>query len=87
MNGINIVRGLSKFPGKVIVIGVVFITWLGSSCSANTTSANQSFLGPIPYLSRADSPFDLTIPDFYLEDFEDGQLNTPGGHGKFGFCL
>jgi hypothetical protein len=34
----------------------------------------------LPYLSAADSPFDLFGPDtdFFLEDFEDGELNTPG---------
>jgi hypothetical protein len=36
-----------------------------------------TFLGPTPYLSAADSPFDLSS-NFYLEDFEDGELNTPG---------
>ncbi len=32
------------------------------------------------YLSDGDSPFDLFGPnsDFFLEDFEDGMLNTPG---------
>jgi hypothetical protein len=38
------------------------------------------FLGPTPYLSRADSPFpvDGSNANFFLEDFEDGLLNTPG---------
>ncbi len=38
------------------------------------------YLGPIPYLSQADSPFDLSGlgTTFFLEDFEDGVLNTPG---------
>ncbi len=42
--------------------------------------AGVIFLGPTPYLSRADSPFpvDGSNPNFYLEDFEDGELNTPG---------
>ncbi len=33
-----------------------------------------------PYVSSGDSPFDLFGPDsdFFLEDFEDGLLNTPG---------
>lgn len=33
-----------------------------------------------PYLEPGDSPFDLSGPgsDFFLEDFEDGLLNTPG---------
>ncbi len=33
-----------------------------------------------PYVSSGDSPFDVFGPgsDFFLEDFEDGLLNTPG---------
>jgi hypothetical protein len=35
--------------------------------------------GPSPYLSAAASPFDGSgLGYFYLEDFEDGLLNTPG---------
>ena len=35
--------------------------------------------GPTPYLSFSDSPFStLSLAQFYLEDFEDGLLNTPG---------
>src|SRR5262249_11734618 len=35
---------------------------------------------PLPYLSRADSPFDLSGlgKRAWLEDFEDGLLNVPG---------
>ena len=42
--------------------------------------AETVFLGPLPYLSAADSPFDLSRlgSTFFLEDFEDGVLNTPG---------
>ncbi len=36
------------------------------------------YVGPSPYLSAADSPFDLSASNAYLEDFEDGMLNTPG---------
>lgn len=36
-------------------------------------------LGPTPYLSFDDSPFKgANFTYFYLEDFEDGALNTPG---------
>jgi len=38
------------------------------------------FIGPLPYLSSADSPFDLSAVSsghFYFEDFEDGVLNVP----------
>jgi hypothetical protein len=44
--------------------------------------ANASTLGPTPYLSFSDSPFSGGGFDwFYLEDFEDGLLNTPGVTG------
>lgn len=38
----------------------------------------QTFHGPLPYSSTADSPFPLAGGGFYLEDFEDGLLNAPG---------
>ncbi len=43
-------------------------------------AASFTFLGPTPYLSAADSPFAAYLggPDFFLEDFEDGQLNSLG---------
>lgn len=42
--------------------------------------APPELLGPIPYLSAADSPFDLQGlgTTFYLEDFEDHELTVPG---------
>jgi len=41
-------------------------------------SAHAALLGPIPYLSTADSPFTGGHSYFHLEDFEDGLLNVPG---------
>ena len=57
---------------------------------APTVAHSAVFSGPSPYLSSADSPFvapnggpfDLGGSDFYLEDFEDGSLNTPGATGN-----
>jgi len=48
--------------------------------NADDCRAGIVFLAPTPYLSAADSPFpvDGSNPDFFLEDFEDGELNTPG---------
>ena len=41
--------------------------------------AAASPIGPTPYQSFADSPFSgVSFSWFYLEDFEDGLLNTPG---------
>ncbi len=44
------------------------------------TRVGHETLGPIPYHGSGDSPFDLAgLGDsFFIEDFEDGQLNTPG---------
>jgi len=42
--------------------------------------AQPVFLGPTPYLSKADSPFlaDINAGKIYLEDFECGVLTVPG---------
>lgn len=41
--------------------------------------ASAQFLGPTPYLSLADAPFQGPAFSYtYVEDFEDGALNTPG---------
>jgi hypothetical protein len=37
----------------------------------------QTMVGPLPYLSSLDSPFDMS-GSFHLEDFEDGVLDMPG---------
>jgi hypothetical protein len=42
------------------------------------TAQAQTFFGPTPYLSAADSPFPTGAPLFVLEDFEDGLFNAPG---------
>lgn len=40
--------------------------------------------GPLPYLQASDSPWSsiFSDPSFYLENFEDGLLNTPGVTGN-----
>lgn len=38
----------------------------------------QSFFGPTPYLSPADSPFPLGSGGFVIEDLEDHLVNSPG---------
>ena len=41
--------------------------------------AAASLIGPTPYSSFADSPFaGGSFSWFYVEDFEDGLINTPG---------
>jgi len=46
----------------------------------------QTFLGPSPYLSQADSPFDLSGlgSTAFLDDLEDFRLNVPGAHSCSG---
>src|SRR6185312_8199847 len=43
-------------------------------------ASGQTFLGPTPYLSQADSPFaaSITAGTTFLETFESGSLTTPG---------
>jgi len=42
-------------------------------------SVNAGLIGPTPYLSFANSPFNpASFGYFYLEDFEDNLLNVPG---------
>ncbi|HET6463071.1 MAG TPA: FlgD immunoglobulin-like domain containing protein [Candidatus Krumholzibacteria bacterium] len=51
----------------------------GIACVFARTSHATQFLGPQPYNSVLDSPFHyLPHSYFYLEDFEDNALNTPG---------
>ncbi len=48
----------------------------------------SGFLGPSPYLSFAASPFSASgFNYFYLEDFEDGALNTPGATPSAGWVV
>ncbi|MGZ3377959.1 MAG: PEPxxWA-CTERM sorting domain-containing protein [Phenylobacterium sp.] len=71
-----------KFVCAVSALAVV------AASAALPAAAGTQFFGPSPYLSAADSPFvPANYGHFYLEDFEDGLLNTPGlgatGAGQF----
>jgi hypothetical protein len=55
-------------------VSVLLVCLFGAALPA----AAQTFLGPTPYLSAADSPFPLASPAFVLEDFEDHLLDAPG---------
>ncbi len=64
------------------------ITLSVAALLAGPLTANASLIGPTPYLSSADSPFAGTFFNyFYLEDFEDGLLNTPGVTASNGMVL
>lgn len=53
---------------------------IGAGLLVSASTAHAQLLGPSPYLSFADSPFNgVAFPEyFHLENFEDGLLNTPG---------
>lgn len=48
------------------------------AASLVTVCGAQTLIGPLPYLSSADSPFDTGAATYVLETFEDGLFNTPG---------
>jgi hypothetical protein len=54
----------------------------GACLALAPSSPAQTFLGPTPYLSIDDTPFDLSGlgSTAFLDDFEDGQWNLPGAH-------
>ncbi|MFO0828032.1 MAG: hypothetical protein U0572_07760 [Phycisphaerales bacterium] len=53
---------------------------LSASIAAFVTSScvAQTFVGPLPYVSSADSPFDTAHPTYVLETFEDDLFNING---------
>jgi hypothetical protein len=61
---------------------IAVATLAGACLALAPQSLAQSFLGPSPYLSTADSPFDLSDlgTTTFLDDFEDGVFNLPGTH-------
>jgi hypothetical protein len=64
-------------PYRAFGVMVVAALLLAAPAQAGTSP----YLGPIPYLSAADSPFDLGA-GFCLEDFEDGVFDVPGASGN-----
>jgi hypothetical protein len=77
--------GIKSFRWYMLFVGLSALCL----CSSQAFAAALTFYGPVPYLSSADSPFAslYTSPDFYLEDFEDGSLNTPGVTSATGSVL
>ncbi len=51
--------------------------------------ATATFVGPTPYLSAANSPFDISGIgySYVLEDYEDAVSNTPGMTANFAFIV
>ena len=61
------------------------LSWLLLLASGSQPVAAATVIGPVPYRQRSDSPFFRGIEEgtIYLEDFEDGALNTPGVSGRY----
>ncbi len=68
----HLVRSLHRSVNTSALAGVSLAGALAPLSSA------QTFYGPIPYLSLADSPFDTADPGFVVETFEDGLFNVTG---------
>jgi hypothetical protein len=65
---------------QLVLCGAVLL------CLSSLASASTTVYAALPYLSFADSPFNPPGTGyFYLEDFEDGLLNTPGVTASAGF--
>ncbi len=61
---------------------LVFLFFVSVSVRADT------FFGPTAYTSSANSPFNgVSFTYFFLENFEDGLLNTPGVIASNGFVI
>ncbi|MBT8485959.1 MAG: hypothetical protein HKO59_10260 [Phycisphaerales bacterium] len=61
---------------RTLVAVAALATVGGVVASAN--ASGPTFHTPIPYTSAPDAPWDNTSPGFFLENFEDGALNTIG---------
>jgi len=67
---------------KHVTYSIAALSMFGSS------SFGVTLFGPAPYTSEGDSPYTpISYSWFYLEDFEDGALNTPGVSANAGFVL
>jgi len=67
---------------KHVTYSIAALSFVGSSAFGVT------LYGPAPYASIIDSPYTpISHTWFYLEDFEDGALNTPGVSANAGFVL
>ena len=58
--------------------------WGGVILSPSAADAQAVNLGPTPYTSLADSPFETTRFGFCVEDFENGRFDVPGAVGNGG---
>ena len=72
---------MQRSASITLALGVLSVMWLGAG------SASAAPFGPSAYVQQSDSPFaaiDFSSGYFYLENFEDHALNTPGVSGSPG---
>jgi len=72
---------MQRSASTTLALGVLSVMWLGAG------SAAAAPFGPSAYVQQSDSPFaalDFSGGYFYLEDFEDHALDTPGVSGSPG---
>ncbi len=63
----------------------ILLTGLAIALVSMAGVVNAALIGPSPYLEFADSPFSGgTFDYFHLENFEDGNFNTPGVNSNAG---
>jgi hypothetical protein len=72
----------TRYAYRPTTIGAVF-----AMATIGTTAAHGgTIIGPLPYLSAADSPF-FGLTGWVLEDFEDGSFNTVGVSASAGSVI
>ena len=66
---------MSSLLERVLLVCLVIAVW------RLVARAEVTFLGPTPYQSVADSPFEMSAlgTTFFFEDFEDGSFDLPPG--------
>src|SRR5438093_7778561 len=72
-------RMADRSLGRCLRLGV-FLAGAVALLAPSPAVSQTVFLGPTPYLSKADSPFlaDINAGRIYLEDFECGVVTVPG---------
>ena len=73
-------RVFATLAAGMLLLILPVLSARAQSRAARPRGPVPQFLGPTPYLSKADSPFltDLNAGNMYLEDFECGVLTVPG---------
>lgn len=71
---------------RSVSLSVLMLSAVAALALTSPVQATWTLFGPTPYLQASDSPIVATGMDyFYLEDFEDFALNTPGVTASAGY--